>query len=167
MIGFNLIEPRSSLAVLNPMRRAARSKIIQHEQANCGKTDCLADGLLSDLADQFGTASCPEGPEISFMPFQKGLFEADAGLVTPDHDRAFHDRRLHDASSAVDPVLIQQILSRAWVRCSSRTRSDFGSAETAPGWPRLFLADCSRPVRLLELLQVDPHPPCLSPLCNK
>src|SRR5206468_81008 len=83
-------------------------------------------------------------------------FEADAGLVTPDYDRALHDGRFHDASSPSIRCWSSKSLARS-VRRSSRTRSDL----VRPNRARLLsacLADRSRSMRFLNLFRLTTSP---------
>ena len=78
-------------------RGGARSEIIQHEEANGGGQIALL-AVAVDLAHQFGQGHVPKTRNL-LHAVPECLFEADAGLVTRDHDRPLHDRRFHDASS--------------------------------------------------------------------
>jgi len=58
----------------------------------------------------------------------ESLFEADAGLVTGDHDRAFDEGRIMMVS-AIDPVLIQE--NRGRDRCLILIARAFGFGAAA------------------------------------
>src|SRR6185369_17197287 len=76
------------------------------------------------------------------------LFEADTGLVAGDHDRAFDDGGLHDASPSSSLCWSKRSPARS-LRRSSRTRS----ALVRPNSARLVsacFAACSRSLRFLN-----------------
>jgi len=68
-------------------QHGAGPKIIENEQTNRGRQIALL-AIAVDLADQFGQRHVAQpGDFLHAVP--ECLFEADAGLVTRDHDRAF------------------------------------------------------------------------------
>src|SRR5712672_3560424 len=132
----------------------ARSKIIKHEQANCGRQIALL-AIAVDLAHQFG--QCHASKARNFLhAVPECLFEADAGLVTRDHDRALHHGRLHDASSPSIRCWSSKSLARL-ERCWSSVRSDL----VRPNRVRLAsacFADCSRSLRFLNRFRLTTSP---------
>src|SRR6516165_41493 len=69
--------------------------IIQHEDAD-GRGQIAAASRAIDRSDQFGQALPPQLRDL----FQRGperIFDADAGLVARDHNRALDHRRFHSA----------------------------------------------------------------------
>ena len=136
-------------------RHGARAEIVQHEKADRrGQIALLA--VAVDLADQFGQRHVAQARDFLHAVPER-LFEADTGLVAGDHDRAFDDRRLHDASPPSMRCWSSRSLARS-LRCSSRARSDL----VRPNRARLASACLGRLfslVALLESLQVDhvPH----------
>src|SRR5258708_6019153 len=132
----------------------AGAEIMREEEGDWGREIALL-AVAVDLADQFGQRHVALSRNL-FHAIPERLFEADAGLVAGDHDRALHYRRFHDASS---PSI------RCWssksfaclARCSSRARSDL----VRPNCNRLAsacFADCVRSARFLNRFRLTTSP---------
>src|ERR1700738_2607524 len=150
-----LSEPRLALRLwIQCGRQGAAAKIVQHEETNRRRQIALL-AVAVDLAHQFGQRHVSQSRNF-LHAIPERLFEADAGFVTGDHDRAFHHGRFHDASSPSMRCWSSTSLARV-VRRSSRTRSDLVRPNRARLASACF-ADCSRSVRFLNRSRLTTSP---------
>src|SRR5712672_1170368 len=94
------------MRALRARRRADhRAIMIEHEQAN-GRRQIAGRAPGIDGGNHFGQGDVALRRDL-LESLPKCIFEADAGLVTRDDDRALNDKRFHDSPTS-------STQSRAW-----------------------------------------------------
>src|ERR1051326_4703253 len=115
---------------MSAIAAALRSVIVEDEQANRRGQIALAPAAV-DRGDEIGQGHVPDRCDL-FQPLPERILEADAGLVSGDHDRSFDDRRFHRSS----PVsILQPSSSRAAL--SARAFASLRSTFERPNAKRL------------------------------